>query len=39
MKIVISKKINYNTFIYTKLGLPNVSLMFPFLLYDLSNGV
>lgn len=31
MKIVVNKKINLISFIYTKLGLPNVSLMFPFL--------
>ena len=30
MRIVVNKKTNLVSFVYTKLGLPNVSLMFPF---------
>lgn len=39
MKIFINKETNHNSFIYIKLGLPNVSLMFPFLSNEIINGV
>lgn len=39
MKIFINKVINYDSFIYNVLGLPNISLMFPFLSISIINGV